>query len=105
MKKWKDQGGKIVGYFCSSFPEELIVAAGLLLIGGLLVINQQMNIGQFVAAEIIIILIIASVEKLIKSMDSIYDVRLTSILLCFSASFFDVCVTLCAATAVKSCRA
>jgi ABC-type bacteriocin/lantibiotic exporter with double-glycine peptidase domain len=33
-----------------------------------------MNIGQFVAAEIIIILIINSVEKLIKSLDSIYDV-------------------------------
>ncbi|MBW1901220.1 MAG: 2-hydroxyacyl-CoA dehydratase [Deltaproteobacteria bacterium] len=30
MQKWKDQGGKIMGYFCSSFPEELIAAAGLL---------------------------------------------------------------------------
>ena len=33
-----------------------------------------MNIGQFVAAEIIIILIIASVEKIITALDSIYDV-------------------------------
>jgi len=30
MQKRKDSGGKIVGYFCSSFPEELIAAAGLL---------------------------------------------------------------------------
>ena len=30
MQKWNDQGKKIVGYFCSSFPEELIAAAGLL---------------------------------------------------------------------------
>jgi len=30
MREWKDQGGKIVGYFCSSFPEELIAGAGLL---------------------------------------------------------------------------
>ena len=53
---------------------KIIIAAGLLLIGGLLVINQQMNIGQFVASEIIIILIFASVEKLILSMETIYDV-------------------------------
>ncbi|NNF02336.1 MAG: ATP-binding cassette domain-containing protein, partial [Bacteroidia bacterium] len=53
---------------------KVIIAAGLLLIGGLLVINQQMNIGQFVASEIIIILILSSVEKLILSMETIYDV-------------------------------
>lgn len=53
---------------------KVFIAAGLLLIGGLLVINQQMNIGQFVASEIIIILILNSVEKLIISMETIYDV-------------------------------
>ncbi len=51
-----------------------LVAAGLLLIGGLLVLNQQMNIGQFIAAEIIILLVINSVEKLILSIENIYDV-------------------------------
>jgi benzoyl-CoA reductase subunit C len=30
VKKWKDQGGKIVGYFCSAMPVELITAAGFL---------------------------------------------------------------------------
>ena len=29
LKNWKDQGGKILGYFCSTVPEELITAAGL----------------------------------------------------------------------------
>jgi ABC-type bacteriocin/lantibiotic exporter with double-glycine peptidase domain len=53
---------------------KMVIAAGLLLIGGFLVINQQMNIGQFVASEIIIILVLASVEKLILSMETIYDV-------------------------------
>lgn len=53
---------------------KVIIAMGLLLIGGLLVINQQMNIGQFVASEIIIILVLASVEKLITSVETIYDV-------------------------------
>ncbi|MBE7661216.1 peptidase domain-containing ABC transporter [Tenacibaculum finnmarkense] len=57
---------------------KVIVTAGLLLMGGFLVLNQQMNIGQFVAAEIIILLIISSVEKLILGLESFYDV-LTSI--------------------------
>ncbi|MCB0472927.1 MAG: ATP-binding cassette domain-containing protein [Flavobacteriaceae bacterium] len=52
---------------------KVIVTAGLLLVGGYLVLNQQMNIGQFVAAEIIILLIIASVEKLILGLESFYD--------------------------------
>ncbi|MEZ4910085.1 MAG: ABC transporter ATP-binding protein [Saprospiraceae bacterium] len=53
---------------------KIFVAAGFLLLGGLLVFNQQMNIGQFVAAEIIIILILNSIEKLLSTLDSIYDV-------------------------------
>lgn len=57
---------------------KVLVTAGLLIIGGLLVLNQQMNIGQFVAAEIIILLIISSVEKLILGLESLYDV-LTSL--------------------------
>ena len=64
----------LIGQFASLIGFKLIVAAGLLVIGSILVFNQEMNIGQFVAAEIIILLIINSVEKLIKSLDSIYDV-------------------------------
>ncbi len=51
-----------------------IVTIGLLAIGGVLVMNQQMNIGQFIAAEIIIIIVMVSVEKLILSIESIYDI-------------------------------
>ena len=57
---------------------KVAVTAGLLVIGGLLVLNQQMNIGQFVAAEIVILLVIASVEKLLVSLETLYDM-LTSI--------------------------
>jgi ABC-type bacteriocin/lantibiotic exporter with double-glycine peptidase domain len=57
---------------------KVLVTLGLLLIGGFLVLDQRMNIGQFVAAEIMILLIISSVEKLISGLESFYDV-LTSI--------------------------
>ncbi|MFT5168926.1 MAG: ABC-type bacteriocin/lantibiotic exporter with double-glycine peptidase domain, partial [Saprospiraceae bacterium] len=53
---------------------KVILAAGLLVLGGYLVFQEQMNIGQFVAAEIIILLIINSIEKVIRIIDSIYDV-------------------------------
>lgn len=57
---------------------KVLVATGLLAIGGILVMEQHMNIGQFVAAEIIILLVMSSVEKLILSIETIYDV-LTSL--------------------------
>ena len=53
---------------------KVIVAAALLLLGGYLVFEEQMNIGQFVAAEIIILLIINSVEKILRVIETIYDV-------------------------------
>lgn len=53
---------------------KVFLAAGLLILGGYLVFQEQMNIGQFVAAEIIIILIINSVEKVLRIIDTIYDV-------------------------------
>ena len=64
--------------FAQMIVFKILVTAGLLIIGGLLVLNQQMNIGQFVAAEIIILLVISSVEKLISGLESFYDV-LTSL--------------------------
>ena len=57
---------------------KMLVAAGLLAIGGWLVLDQKMNIGQFVASEIIIILLLNSIEKVILNMEIIYDV-LTSL--------------------------
>ena len=64
----------LVTQFIQMIGFKVLVTAGLLLIGGFLVLNQEMNIGQFVAAEIIILLVIASVEKLILGLEPFYDV-------------------------------
>jgi len=53
---------------------KIIITASLLSIGGYLVLSQQMNIGQFVAAEIVILLVINSVEKIIVGLETFYDV-------------------------------
>ena len=68
----------LVLQFIQMIGFKVLVTAGLLLIGGLLVLNQEMNIGQFVAAEIIIILVISSVEKMILGLETFYDL-LTSL--------------------------
>ena len=53
---------------------KVIIALCMLVVGGVLVVNNQMNIGQFVASEIIILLIINSVEKIISGLEVLYDV-------------------------------
>jgi ABC-type bacteriocin/lantibiotic exporter with double-glycine peptidase domain len=51
-----------------------LAVAALLALGGYLVISQQMNLGQFVAAEILILLILGAVEKIIQLLETVYDV-------------------------------
>lgn len=46
----------------------------MLTLGTYLLVEQQLNIGEFIAAEIVILMVIGAVEKLIISLDSAYDV-------------------------------
>ncbi|MBL7849721.1 MAG: ATP-binding cassette domain-containing protein [Cyclobacteriaceae bacterium] len=49
------------------------VIGGMLIVGTMLVVNREITLGQLVASEIVIILIINSVEKIIMYMDVVYD--------------------------------
>jgi ABC-type bacteriocin/lantibiotic exporter with double-glycine peptidase domain len=69
-KHWKT----LIFQFSNIVAFKALVTLGLLVIGGLLVIENEINIGQFVASEIVIILIVNSAEKLILTMEPIYDV-------------------------------
>jgi ABC-type bacteriocin/lantibiotic exporter with double-glycine peptidase domain len=53
---------------------KILFISSFLIVGGVLVIEQQMNIGQFVAAEIIIIMLFNSMEKLILTFEKFYDI-------------------------------
>lgn len=68
----------LLGQYGSVIGLKTLVTAGLLIIGAVLLIQNSITIGQFVASEIVIILILNSTEKLIMSMEAIYDV-LTSV--------------------------
>ncbi len=50
-----------------------MITGGLLIMGTLLVVDRQITLGQFVASEIVIILILNAVEKIIMYMDVVYD--------------------------------
>lgn len=59
--------------FWSLISFKVIITASMLILGSYLLLNQQINIGQFIAADIIIISIIASIEKVIINLDSVYE--------------------------------
>lgn len=50
-----------------------IASAGVLGLGGFLVIEQSISIGQLVAAELVILSVLSSLEKLISQFDIYYD--------------------------------
>jgi ABC-type bacteriocin/lantibiotic exporter with double-glycine peptidase domain len=53
---------------------KLLISAMMLIIGAVLLIRQQLNIGQFIAAEIVILLILSAVEKLILNLEITYNI-------------------------------
>jgi len=57
---------------------KFLVVAGLLLLGTMLVLDGRITLGQFVGAEIIVILVMTAVEKIIFSLETMFDV-LTSV--------------------------
>jgi len=68
----------LLGQYSALVVFKVIITLSLLALGGLLVMNEQMNLGQFVAAEIVILIMINAVEKLILNAHSVYDL-LTSL--------------------------
>lgn len=53
---------------------KVLITAAMLSIGAFLLIDQKITIGEFIAAEIVILTVVNSVEKLIAAMDNIYDI-------------------------------
>ncbi len=51
-----------------------IVTGALLILGSMLVIQRQITLGQFVAAELVIVTVLAGIERLVASLADIYDV-------------------------------
>jgi len=61
------------GFYYYALVFKTLVIGGLLVLGTYLLINRQISLGQFVASEIVIVLLTAAVEKLFLSIDIIFD--------------------------------
>ena len=73
LKHRKIHFGVLIRQFSYVIAFKTLIVGGLLVLGTTLVIDRQITLGQFVASEIIIILILNAVEKIIINMDTIYD--------------------------------
>ncbi|MEZ0540079.1 ABC transporter transmembrane domain-containing protein [Fibrella arboris] len=60
-------------FFYSAVAFKTVITGGLLILGTTLVVGREMTLGQFVAAELVIVLITSSVDKLIMNIDVVYD--------------------------------
>lgn len=69
-KHWRILLSQMIG----SVIFRALVLGGFLVLGSLLVMQNELNIGQFVAAEILVLFIVDSVEKLILLHETGYDV-------------------------------
>lgn len=74
LKNRKQHFNVLIGQFSSIVVFKTFITGGVLIIGSILVIDRQITLGQFVATEIVIVTIMVGVEKIIMSLESIYDV-------------------------------
>lgn len=61
-------------YYWWSVAVRTLITGGLLIAGTLFVVSRQMTLGQFVAAEVLIVQISASIEKLVAGISTVFDV-------------------------------
>ncbi len=73
LKNRKAHFGVLISQYSFILLFKALVTGGLLIMGTVLVVQREITLGQFVASEVIIILILSSVEKIIMYMDVVYD--------------------------------
>jgi ABC-type bacteriocin/lantibiotic exporter with double-glycine peptidase domain len=64
----------LVIQFISGTIFKILVIGGYLILGSLLVMTNELNIGQFVASEILVIYVVEAVEKLVLLHETAYDI-------------------------------
>ena len=73
LKNRKNHFRVLISQYAYILLFKAVVTAGLLIIGTILVVQREITLGQFVASEVIIILVLNSVEKIISYLDVVYD--------------------------------
>lgn len=73
LKYRKKHFGVLVTQFSFIIVFKAAVTGCLLIVGTILVVDRQITLGQFVASEVIIILVLGAVERVIMYIDIVYD--------------------------------
>ncbi len=73
LKHRKSHFSVLMMQFSSFVFLKVAVTGALLIIGTILVVNREITLGQFVAAEVVIILVLNAVEKMIMHTEVVYD--------------------------------
>jgi len=69
----KKHFGILVVQYGNVLAFKTLITAGILIIGTILVVDRQITLGQFVASELVIIIVVSALEKIILNIDVVYD--------------------------------
>lgn len=69
----KKHFGILVLQYGNMLAFKTLITAGILILGTVLVVDRQITLGQFVASELVIIIVVGALEKIILNVDVIYD--------------------------------
>lgn len=69
----KKHFGILVLQYGNMLAFKTLITAGILILGTILVVDRQITLGQFVASELVIIIVVGALEKIILNVDVIYD--------------------------------
>lgn len=69
----KKHFGILVAQYGNVLAFKTLVTAGILILGTVLVVDRQITLGQFVASELVIIIVVNALEKIVLNVDVIYD--------------------------------
>ncbi|QJW89898.1 ABC transporter ATP-binding protein [Spirosoma taeanense] len=73
LKNRQQHFGVLKRIFYNGLAFKTLITAGLLILGTTLVVGREMTLGQFVASELVIVLITSSVDKLLSGIDTVFD--------------------------------
>ncbi len=64
----------LLSQYWSLIVFKVLIIASMLIVGVILLLDQKLNIGQFIAIEIVLITVLNAIEKFIVNLDKIYDI-------------------------------
>jgi ABC-type bacteriocin/lantibiotic exporter with double-glycine peptidase domain len=69
----KKHFGILLSQYGNVLVFKTLVTGGILILGTMLVVDRQITLGQFVASELVIIIVVGALEKIVLNIDVAYD--------------------------------